>query len=57
MKNGKDIVPWKCSEWGVEFETQGGGICKECGQILCRKHLNKHSKDHAETDHVVEIDE
>ena len=57
MKNGKEIVPWKCSECGVEFETAGGGICSECGQLLCHEHLNKHEKDHAEVDPVVNSDE
>ena len=53
MKNGKEIIPWKCSQCGVEFETQGGGICRECGQLLCRKHIDKHLKDHLKGDQVV----
>jgi len=46
MKSGKDIVPWKCSECGVEFETPDGGVCKSCGLVLCRKHLRKHQIKH-----------
>ena len=30
-----DVVAWKCHTCGREFNTPHGGVCKECGKVIC----------------------
>ena len=34
-----DVVPFRCRECGLAFAETAGGICRECGRLLCRSHL------------------
>lgn len=36
---GREVVPFRCGEWGGEFDESEGGICRSCARLLCRKHL------------------
>jgi hypothetical protein len=35
MQVQKNIVPWKCHICARQFDTMGGGICKDCGKVTC----------------------
>jgi len=37
MQIQKNIIPWKCHICGKQFATMGGGICKECGKVTCKR--------------------
>ena len=35
MQQKQNIILWKCHVCEKEFDTIGGGICKECGKATC----------------------